>query len=109
MYGWPDLVLSVNATSVTVQNLPLFGYRSTTPGWPIAVTNVSGGNISVTNEITSTNVGLVLGHSSTTVCSTSKFIVSAVDPVAGTFTENFNSEVVGQTLIFEMTLVAIQP
>jgi len=106
-YGWPAVVFSVNATSVTVQNLPALGFSSSAPGWPITVTNVTGGNITVTNDITNANVGLVLGHSTSSVCSSSKFIVSAVDPAAGTFTENYNSEVTGQTLIFGITVVDI--
>jgi len=108
-YGWTDLVLSLNATSASVENLPPLGFESSKIGWPIKVTNISGGNLTITNDISPADIGRIAGHSATTVCSTQSFIVSGIDVGNGTFTENFNREVVGQTLIFGVTVVGIYP
>jgi len=113
-YGWTDLVLSTNATSVVVENLPSVGWSVPKSSWPISVTNVTATTISLTNQLTPANAGLVLSTSpSTTVCGSQKFIVSAVNPVAGTFTELYdstspqvNAEIQGQTLVFLVTVVA---
>ncbi len=111
-YGWPVLVLSANATTVVVENLPAVGWTSSPHGWPVTVSNVTATTISLTNVLSPAQNGLVLGHSSTGFsCSGStetQFIISAVNVGSGTFTENFNREVVGQTLIFQMTIVSIQ-
>jgi hypothetical protein len=106
-YGWPDMIFSVNGTAISVERLPPVGFSSSAPGWPISVTAISGGNITVASQITSANVGLLLGHSTKSVCSQTKFIISAVNPANGTFTENFNSEVTGQTLVFRVTVIDI--
>jgi hypothetical protein len=106
-YGWTDLVFSSNDSAVTIEQLPTVGFTSNAPGWPITVTAVSGGNITISNGVSSANVGLLLGHSSQPVCSRTAFIISAVDPANGTFIENFNTEVTGQTLIFRVTVVDI--
>ncbi len=106
-YHWEDLIYSSNSSSVTVENLPTIGFVSKPNGWPVTVANISGGKIWLTNDLTSANVGLVLGHSATKTCSTTKFIVTAVDHATGLYTEDFNSETVGQTLIFEITVVDI--
>jgi len=109
VYGWPDLVLSANSTSVSVENLPPLGFVASPSGWPVTVTNISGGVLTLTNELTSAETGRVLGHSPTSVCSSKSFIVSSIDVGAGTYTENFNREVVGQTLIFGVTVIDIYP
>jgi len=106
-YGWLDQVFSVNATTVTIQSQPSVGFTSSTIGWPITVTAISGGNISVTNDITGANVGRILGNSSQTVCGQDHFIISAVNPANGTYTRNFNTQVTGATLIFRITVVDI--
>lgn len=108
-YGWEDLVLSANVTSVSVENLPAVGFVSSTTHWPVTVTNISAGEITLVNDLTSGNVGTVKGHATTSVCSQSTFIVSAVDAANGTYTENFNREVIGQTLVFTVTVVDIYP
>ncbi|HTP56076.1 MAG TPA: hypothetical protein VML53_05370 [Thermoplasmata archaeon] len=108
-YGWTDLILSTNATSVSIENLPTVGFTATPAGWEIEVTAVAAGEITVLNDIAPSQAGLLLGHSKSTVCSQKQFIVSSVDPGLGTFTENFNREVVGQTLVFVVTVDAIYP
>ena len=108
-YGWPVYVVSANATRIVVQNQPRLGWTAHPNGWPVVVTAVNSTSITVTNELTSANAGLVAGHSSDTVCQSNQYIVSAVDPGAGTFTQDYNKEVVGQTLIFVVTIVGIFP
>lgn len=106
-YGWTDQIFSVNASTVTVENEPSIGFQSTAVGWPVSVTGISGGNISVTNGISSVNVGRILGNSSQTVCGQSHFIISAFNPANGTYIRDFNTQVTGQTLVFRVTIVAI--
>jgi FKBP-type peptidyl-prolyl cis-trans isomerase 2 len=108
-YHWTDLILSVNATSVSVENLPPLGFESKPSGWPVVVTNISAGELTLTSEINPSQAGLLLGHSKSAVCSAKQFLVSAVDAGAGTYTEDYNREVIGQTLIFIVTVVDIYP
>jgi hypothetical protein len=106
-YGWTDLILSKNATAVVVENLPSVGWTVPQASWTVEVTGLTSSTITLTNELSPSQAGLVLGHvSGSGVCGATKFIVSAVDPTAGTYTENFNSEVTGQTLQFAVTVVA---
>ncbi len=108
-YGWNDLVLSANATGVVVQNLPPLGWSVPGTGWPVIVTAINSASITVTNQLTPAEAGTVAGVSTAQVCSSQppsgKYIVSAVDPTNGTYTEDFNSEVVGATLVFQVTVV----
>ena len=106
-YGWTDLVLSANATAVVVENLPSVGWAVPGSSWPEVVTAATTGTITVTNELTSANAGRVAGHSATQVCSSSQYIVSSVDVQNGTYTEDFNHEVVGQSLTFVVTVYRI--
>jgi len=113
-YGWTDLLLSTNATAVVVENLPSVGWSVPKSSWPVTVTSVTATTITLMNQLTPANVGLVLGKSpATNVCGSTKFLVSAVDPGAGTFTELYdqasppvNAEIQGQTLVFFVTVVA---
>jgi len=108
-YSWPDLVISANPSAIVVENLPTIGWTSSPNGWPVVVTNVTPLTITLHNELTTSDAGLFQGHVATTsqVCSSSAFIVSSVDLLTGTYSENFNREVVGQTLIFVVTIVDI--
>jgi FKBP-type peptidyl-prolyl cis-trans isomerase 2 len=108
-YGWPVYVVSANSTRIVVVNQPSPGWTSYPNGWPVEVTAVNATAITVTNELTSANAGLVAGHSSQTVCSSNQYVVSAVSAGAGTFTQDYNKEVVGQTLIFVVTVVGVFP
>ncbi|HEV2167154.1 MAG TPA: hypothetical protein VGS23_09315, partial [Thermoplasmata archaeon] len=68
------------------------------------------GQITVVNELTAAEAGHLAGHSSTGLCtsiSSGNYILSAVNFTSGTFTEDFNQEVVGQTLVFTVTIVDI--
>lgn len=116
-YRWPVLVLNANASFATVENLPTVGWTSSPAGWPVEVTGLSStangtGIITLTNELTPAQAGHVLGHAFAGggLCnppSGGQFIVWAVNPANGTYTENYNSEVTGETLIFIVTVTGI--
>jgi FKBP-type peptidyl-prolyl cis-trans isomerase 2 len=110
-YGWTDLVLSVNSTSVVVNHLPNLGQTTRFGSWNITVTNISTTSISVLNLLTPGNYGRVLGTFATAqTCngqSSGHYLISAVNLAAGTYTINWNTEVTGQTLIFRVTVVNI--
>jgi len=119
LYGWTDQILSANASYVTLQRLPYVGQTTELSGWPVTVTSVQGntngtGIITVQNELSPAQAGHLLGNDylGTGPCSSSnnhQFIVTDVNLAAGTFTENFNPEVQGQTLIFTITVVGYWP
>jgi hypothetical protein len=113
-YGWEVQILSANATSVTLQNLPTVDHTASPNGWPVEVTNVSStsngsGAITLVNELSSGDAGHVGGTSTSSVTcgptTSSRYIVSAVNETSGTFTEDYNQEVAGQTLIFLVKVV----
>jgi FKBP-type peptidyl-prolyl cis-trans isomerase 2 len=109
-YGWTDYIASVNATSVTYQSLATVGWTSAPQGWPVVVTNVSATTLTLTNQLSASNAGLVGGTvSGSGVCGSTSFVVSQVNPASSTYVENFNSQVSGQTLIFIVTVVDIFP
>ncbi len=109
-YGWADTVVSVNSTSVVVARQPTAGQTVSPYGWKIVVQTVTSRTITLASDLTPSSPGNVLGKiSNQTVCQTTKFIVWSVDLSAGTFVENYNSEVVGQALTFVVTVAAIYP
>ncbi|MGI0131758.1 MAG: hypothetical protein ACREDK_01485 [Thermoplasmata archaeon] len=116
-YGWTVMVLAANASFVTIENLPTLGESASPSGWPVTVTAIAStangsGTITLVNQLTAADAGHLLGKDflGTGPCSSSangQFIVSSVDPAKGTYTENFNPEVQGQTLIFIVTVVDV--
>jgi FKBP-type peptidyl-prolyl cis-trans isomerase 2 len=109
-YNWTDTVLSVNSSAVAYENLPAIGYTTSNPGWPVTVTNLSSTTITLTNQLTPSSAGLVAGKvTGSGLCDSTTFVVSQVNPATGTYLENFNSQVSGQTLIFIVTVVDIFP
>jgi len=109
-FGWNDSVFAVNLTTVVVQSLATVGESSQPDGLPFTVSAVNATTITLSSQLTPANAGLVLGHvGGSGVCGTTKFIVSAVDLAAGTYTENFNPETRGETLDFAVTVVNILP
>ncbi len=118
-YGWPVVILSANATFVSIENLVHPGYTTSPAGWPVVVTNVTStangtGSITLVNELYPTQAGHLegkdfLGNGPCSSNSGGSFIVTAVDPAQGTYTENYNQEVQGETLIFIVTIVDIYP
>ncbi len=116
-YGWPVVVLSVNATAtgtfVSLVNLPTVGWTASPNGWPVTVTAIApaSNQIVLHNDLTTSDAGLVRGTlgGGAKVCGQSQFIVSSVDPTQGTFTENYNPETVGANLLFTLTVLDIYP
>ncbi|MCI4358657.1 MAG: FKBP-type peptidyl-prolyl cis-trans isomerase [Thermoplasmata archaeon] len=114
-YGWTTQIFSANQTSVSLQNFAYVGETFSLQGWPAQVTNLTtspngSGQITVVNELTPDQVGHIAGHSATGLCtsqSNGNYILTAVNYTSGTFTEDFDQEVVGQTLIFQVTVVNI--
>ncbi|HYB77713.1 MAG TPA: hypothetical protein VEE83_03405 [Thermoplasmata archaeon] len=109
-YGWNDTVFAVNSTSVTVQSLPNVGVPSSPDGLPFVVSSVNATSITLSSRLTPADSGLILGQAAKGgLCGKTQFIVSSVDFSSGTFTENFNPEVQGETLDFIVTVVDIFP
>lgn len=109
-YGWNDSVFAVNATTVTLQALATVGQKSSPESLPFTVSSINTTTITLTSLLTPANAGLVLGHATNGgLCGSTDFIVTAVNYANGTMTENFNREVVGQTLDFVVTVVDIFP
>jgi len=109
LYGWTDLILTANATGVMYENLPSLGMIVSPQGWPVKVTNISATQITLSSQLTPDQSGLVAGHSTGSTCGTTKFIISQVNLGAGTFVEDYNPEVNGQTLIFIVSVVDVFP
>lgn len=109
-YAWTDNVFAVNSTTVTVQALASLGWVAHPNGLPFVVSSLNATSITLSSQLTPANAGLVLGQvKSGGLCGGSKFIVSAVNPASGTYTENFNPEVQGATLDFVVTVLNIYP
>lgn len=118
-YGWNNTVLAANSSFVTVQDLPYVGFVASPAGWPVLVSGIAGtsngaGTITLVNQLTPADVGHVLGKdfNHTGPCASTsqgEFTVTAVNLTAGTFLEDFNQEVVGQVLIFDVTVIDIFP
>jgi hypothetical protein len=113
-YGWTVLILSANASSVSIENLAQVGQVAHPNGWEVSVTNVTStsngsGSITLTNDLNPSDDGKVQGTSSTGVScggsSSTRYIITSVNETAGTYTEDFNQEVGGQTLIFLVKVI----
>lgn len=117
LYGWNDLVVSANSSWVVVQYQPTPGQITSPYGYATQVTNIStpnggAGTITLTSLLSPSQAGLVLGNlpaSAGKVCGSSKFIVSSINPGTNTQVWNFNAEVMGQILVFTVTVVNIYP
>ncbi len=109
-YGWTDLVFTVNATWVTVESLPTVGFVAHLSGWNATVTGVNATSITLRNDITPQNYGGLVGTFSTARscggASESHFLIAGVNVANQTYTQNWNPEVVGQSLAFRVTIVA---
>jgi hypothetical protein len=115
-YGWTVQILSANSTSVTIQNLAQVGEIGHPSSWGTLVTNVSTapngtGEITLVNQLSPSQAGHLAGTNSPGVscggATSTRYIVSSVNLGAGTYTEDYNQEVGGQTLIFIVKVVAL--
>ncbi|MGD0817847.1 MAG: FKBP-type peptidyl-prolyl cis-trans isomerase [Methanomassiliicoccales archaeon] len=118
VYKWPATVLIANseADKVRVQNSPVQGqnyliYSNSTKsaaGWNITVTSVNtavseAGQIILVHDITDADTGKIQGVDQTGTV----FILDNVNTAAGTAWRNANTELIGKTLTFTITLVSI--
>lgn len=122
LYGWDILVVDANSKSDTVllmnkpmevgQKFAVYGEPDSAPptGWYAEVVSydstADGGNgiIEMRNLLTSADAGMVEGYD---LSKGLTFYVDMVDESAGTFRMNYNSELLGKTLYFTVTLVDI--
>src|SRR5207245_10716854 len=109
-WGWPATV-SVAGTIVTVTNSPVPGQLVRPYGaWDAQVVSIddaaNGGHgaILVHHLLTPAMVDRVGQKNSG---GTVVFVVTAVDPVAGTYTVNYNTPTKGRTLVFQVTMLSI--
>jgi FKBP-type peptidyl-prolyl cis-trans isomerase 2 len=118
VYKWPVNVLTANSDSdsVRVQNSPVQGqsyliFSNSTQkaaGWNITVTTVDttvseAGKIVLVHDITDAKSGLIQGVDSKGTL----FILENVNTASGTAQRNANTELIGKTLTFEITLNSI--
>lgn len=108
-WGWPTVVI-VAGDIVTVTNEPVLGEVVQPYGaWQARVAcvddavNGCAGQIIVQHVLDSSAVDRIGGKTS----DGRTFVITAVDVSAGTYTMNFNSETVGRTLVFQVTMVSI--
>jgi FKBP-type peptidyl-prolyl cis-trans isomerase 2 len=108
IYRWPVQV-SVANDIVTITNSPVPGQALNVYGhWPGTVLTIDDaanngtGVISVQSHLNPSAVDVIGGNANGKA-----FYISAVDTAAGTYTLNFNREVVGRTLVFQVTLLQI--
>lgn len=119
-WGWDVICLEVNTQTgmVRVMNNPVAGAhylvyydsKSSTPtGWNVRVelidSSANGGTglIKVRNLLTEADSGMVKGID----INGNQFYVDRVDETSGTMILNYNPEVVGKTLYFTVTLLAV--
>lgn len=109
VYHWTAQVTILNGV-VTVVNSPTPGETVRAYGlWPATVLRIDDtadngtGVIWIQNHITPDAVDAF----GATLPDGRQFYVYAVDPTAGTYTLNFNKQVVGRTLVFQATMLQI--
>lgn len=108
-FGWKDVILNENTTSVTVESSPYVGEVVKPYGWPVTIENVSSttspnGTITMTNDLTPSSVGLYKG---TNWVNNKAFFLSNVSLSAHTYSIDYNQEVQGNTLIFVISVYSI--
>lgn len=109
VYGWSATVSILNGL-VTVTNSPYPGevvhpygaWDATVLGIDDAANNGTG-TITVQNHLDPTRVDKIGAKAP----NGQSFYLSAVDTVAGTYTLNFNKQVVGRNLVFQITLTQL--
>ncbi len=109
IYGWSVTVTILNGFA-NITNSPYpseivhpYGAWSATVLSVDDTANNGTGLITIQNRIDPSQVDKLGGTSPTGAA----FYVSAVDPVGGTYTLDYNKQVVGRTLVFQVTLVRL--
>jgi FKBP-type peptidyl-prolyl cis-trans isomerase 2 len=108
-WGW-NVTVRVSGDIITTRNSPRLGEVVRVAGrWDARVVaiddaaNGGKGAITVQHLLTASDVGAFVAEDDR-----GNFIVVALDPGAGTYTVDYNAEVVGKTLVFELTLKGLR-
>lgn len=109
-YGWEATVLEYNdnANRVTVKNVPtmnaLYHIYGSTTGWDVLVSNIDSGTDQITleHQLTDANSDKIKGVDGSTT-----FFLTQVNVANGTAVMNYNSELLGKSLVFTITIVDI--
>jgi FKBP-type peptidyl-prolyl cis-trans isomerase 2 len=111
MYGWEATVLEYDeqADRVTVKNVPTLNalyriYGSGSSGWDVMVTGIDSNSdlITVQHQLDEGDSDMIMGSDGG-----STFFVIDVDVDAGTAVRNYNTELLGKSLVFTITIVDI--
>ena len=80
----------------------IYGEGST--GWDVLVTNVDSNSNTITihHQLTEADSDMIKGVDGTTT-----FFITMVDEADGTAVRNYNTELLGKTLVFTITVVTI--
>jgi len=111
MYGWDATVLEYDeqADRVTVKNVPTIGalyhiYGTDDAGWDVMVTGIDSNSDLITfqHQLDEGDSDMIKG-----LDGSSTFFVIDVDADAGTAVRNYNTELLGKSLVFTITIVSI--
>jgi len=107
-WAW-NATVSLSNNVVTVLNSPAIGERLRPyQAWNARVVGIDDGAnngigiVYVEHELTAGDAGNIAARDGA-----NQFIVSSVDPVKGVYVANYNREVVGRTLVFDVTVDSI--
>ena len=111
MYGWDVTVYEFDAQAdrVTVKNVPTLNalyriYGSGNVGWDVKVTGIdsNAGLITIQHQLDEGDSDMIKG-----LDGSSTFFVIDVDEANGTAVRNYNTELLGKSLVFTITIVSI--
>lgn len=111
MYGWDATVFEYDeqADRVTVKNVPTLNalyhiYGTGSVGWNVKVTGVdSNANlVTIEHQLDEADSDMIKGTDGT-----STFFIIDVDETNGTAVRNYNTELLGKSLVFTITIVSI--
>ncbi len=112
IYGWAATVFGYDeqADKVTVMNAPTVGeeyhiYGEGSVGWDVLVTNVdSNANlITIHHQLVDEDSDMIEGTDGGET-----FFITMVDTLNGTAVRNYNTELLGKTLVFTITVVSLE-
>lgn len=108
-WGW-NVTVRVSGDLITTRQSPILGQTASVAGrWQAKVVgiddgaNAGQGVVTVRHLLTASDVSAFQAQDDR-----GTFIVVALDPVAGTYTVDYNTEVVGKALVFELTLKGLR-
>lgn len=111
LYGWEATVYEYDAQAdrVTVKNVPTINslyhiYGTGDAGWDVKVTGIDSNTnlITIEHQLDDGDSDMIKGTDGT-----STFFVIDVDEANGTAVRNYNTELLGKSLVFTITIVSI--